>query len=47
MWRSLVAHSAGGRVVGGSNPLIPTISLVLNKIQGVVLEGSGEIVEIF
>ena len=25
-WRSLVAHSAGGRVVGGSNPLAPTIS---------------------
>ena len=24
-WRSLVAHSAGGRVVGGSNPLVPTI----------------------
>ena len=26
-WRSLVAHSAGGRVVGGSNPLVPTIFL--------------------
>ncbi len=23
-WRSLVAHTAGGRVVGGSNPLAPT-----------------------
>ena len=24
MWRSPVAHSAGGRVVAGSNPVIPT-----------------------
>jgi hypothetical protein len=24
-WRSLVAHFAGGEVVGGSNPLAPTI----------------------
>jgi hypothetical protein len=24
-WRSLVAHSAGGRVVAGSNPAVPTI----------------------
>ena len=23
-WRSLVAHSAGGRVVAGSNPAVPT-----------------------
>jgi hypothetical protein len=28
-WRSLVAHSAGGRVVGGSNPLAP---ILLSKI---------------
>src|SRR6476619_6659877 len=25
-WRSLVAHPAGGRAVGGSNPLAPTTS---------------------
>ena len=25
-WRSLVAHSAGGRVVAGSNPAVPTHS---------------------
>ncbi|GEM_PF-4150817 len=25
MWRSLVAHLAGGQVVAGSNPVIPTI----------------------
>ena len=24
MWRSPVAHTAGGRVVAGSNPVIPT-----------------------
>ena len=24
MWRSLVAYTAGGRVVAGSNPVIPT-----------------------
>jgi hypothetical protein len=24
-WRSLVAHSAGGRVVAGSNPAVPTV----------------------
>ncbi len=24
-WRSLVAHSAGGRVVAGSNPAVPTL----------------------
>ena len=23
-WRSLVAHTLGVRVVGGSNPLVPT-----------------------
>ncbi len=25
-WRSLVAHTLGVRVVGGSNPLVPTIN---------------------
>ena len=25
-WRSLVAHSAGGRVVAGSNPAVPTLA---------------------
>jgi hypothetical protein len=25
-WRSLVAHSAGGRVVAGSNPAVPTFA---------------------
>jgi protein-L-isoaspartate(D-aspartate) O-methyltransferase len=28
-WRSLVAHSSGGRVVGGSNPLAPTSLFLL------------------
>tara|TARA_Y100000588_G_C13634143_1_gene660881 strand:+ start:168 stop:377 length:210 start_codon:yes stop_codon:yes gene_type:complete len=27
MWRSPVAYSSGGRVVAGSNPVIPTISV--------------------
>jgi hypothetical protein len=26
-WRSLVAHSAGGRAVAGSNPVAPTKSV--------------------
>jgi hypothetical protein len=26
-WRSLVAHTLGVRGVGGSNPLVPTLSL--------------------
>ena len=25
MWRSQVEHSAGGRVVAGSNPAVPTL----------------------
>ena len=27
MWLSLVERSAGGREVGGSSPLIPTVSI--------------------
>jgi hypothetical protein len=30
-WRSQVAHSAGGRVVAGSNPAVPTFCRVLTK----------------
>jgi hypothetical protein len=29
-WRSQVAHSAGGRVVAGSNPAVPTFCGVLS-----------------
>ena len=28
MWRSLVAHTPGGRGVAGSNPVIPTFNLI-------------------
>jgi hypothetical protein len=30
-WRSLVAHSAGGRAVAGSNPVSPIIASPLPK----------------
>src|ERR687893_1664915 len=30
-WRSLVAHSAGGRVVAGSNPAVPTIAASVER----------------
>ena len=32
-WRSLVAHTAGGRAVAGSNPVAPTIPLLSLKKQ--------------
>ena len=31
-WRSQVAHSAGGRVVAGSNPAVPTFLRGFNEI---------------
>ena len=33
MWRSLVAHFAGGEGVAGSNPVIPTIKKPANSIE--------------
>ena len=30
MWRSPVAYTAGGRVVAGSNPVIPTNHLLVD-----------------
>jgi hypothetical protein len=32
MWRSLVAHLTGGQGVAGSNPVIPTNSLLFKEI---------------
>src|SRR5918995_6845965 len=32
-WRSLVAHSAGGRVVAGSNPAVPTVRGVTASVE--------------
>ena len=34
VWRSLVARSAGGREVAGSNPVTPTMKLLSLMISG-------------
>jgi hypothetical protein len=33
-WRSQVAHSAGGRVVAGSNPAVPTFAGFSSRHRG-------------
>jgi hypothetical protein len=33
MWRSPVAHTAGGRGVAGSNPVIPTIEILHSTLR--------------
>lgn len=44
MWRSLVAYTAGGRVVAGSNPATPTkvhstqLQIVVNTMEMSKLE---------
>lgn len=39
VWRSLVARSAGGREVAGSNPVTPTIEII-RAFDIIYIEGS-------
>ncbi len=41
-WRSLVAHLLWEQGVAGSNPVSPTICLVLYCCPGVILERDGK-----